>query len=564
MNIYKGISASSGIGIGNAYFLENKKTISIPQVKIQSNEKSQGWQRFENSLSIIKSRVEEKSASCDDPEILELTQTYLLMLNDTVFIDEIKNEYNVNFYNIEYTIHKVLETYADKLRSIDDDYFRERAIDVTDIFTKVIYHMMGFTERDFSTISDNSIIIANNIQPSEAIEILKKNISGIIINEGGINSHLSILARSHNIPLVFGIDVLHVLKNHRISKNSVFIVDGNSGEVIFNALESQITEFKTKQLEEQEKKTQLMKYINTPAITKDGDKFTLLANIGSSEEVEFVLSNGAEGIGLLRTEFLFMEASDSNELLTEETQYKIYSDILKKMGDKTVVIRTLDAGGDKVLQSPSLEVETEANPLLGNRAIRFCLSRKDIFISQLRAIFRAAVFGNLKIMIPLISTVSQFEETLEVIDGVKKQLLKENIPCKIDIPLGIMIETPSAAICADKLATMCDFFSIGTNDLTQYTLAVDRENLSVSNLFDDLNPAVLNLIKHTYLCAEKAGISVSVCGELAGNLKGAQVLGGIGIRQLSMTSTKICATKAMLAETTIEQMKNISLEALKF
>lgn len=564
MNIYKGISASTGIGIGNAYFLENKKTISIPQVKIQNNEKSQGWQRFENSLSIIKSRLEEKAASCTDSEILELTQTYLLMLNDTVFIDEIKNEYYVSFYNIEYTVHKVLETYADKLRSIDDDFFRERAIDVTDIFTKVIYHMMGFSERNLSSIADNSVIIANNIQPSEAIEILKKNISGIIINEGGINSHLSILARSHNIPLVFGIDVLQVLKSHKISKNSVFIVDGNSGEVIFNANESQIEDFKVKQLEEQKKQSELVKFINAPAITKDGEKFTLLANIGSFEEVESVLSNGAEGIGLLRTEFLFMEASDSNELLSEETQYKIYSEILKKMGDKPVVIRTLDAGGDKVLQSPSIDEEIEANPLLGNRAIRFCLSRKDIFKSQLRAIYRAAVFGNLKIMIPLISTVSQFEETLEVIEIVKKQLTKENIPCKTDIPLGIMIETPSAAICAEKLATMCDFFSIGTNDLTQYTLAVDRENLSVSNLFDDQNPAVLGLIKHTFQCAEKAGISVSVCGELAGNLNGAKILGGFGIRQLSMTSTKISATKAMLSETSLDEMKRISSEALNF
>lgn len=554
MSVYKGICASNGIGIGKAYYLEDKKIITIPQVRIQNSEKQQGWTRFENSLNYIKQVVELKS-QCDNKDLQEIAQTYLLMLNDTVFIDEIKNEYNIYSYNIEHIVYKVLNTYAEKLRAIDDDYFKERAFDITDIFTKVIYHMMGFKERDFEDIPAGSIIVANNIQPSDAIEIFKQKISGIVSNEGGINSHLSILARSYNIPFIFGVDVLKILQSEKITKDSFIIIDAEKGQTIFNAQEKQMKEYITLKEEQLLHKKELDKYINKKAITKDNVLFSLMANIGSVEELKNVIEQGADGIGLLRTEFLFMQAQDRNELLSEEEQYNIYSKILSEMGDKPVIIRTLDAGGDKVLQSLELKNEVEANPLLGNRAIRFCLSHEDIFRTQLRALYRASIYGNLKIMIPLISVEEQIIQAKKIIEQVKEELLNENQDIKTDVPVGIMIETPSAAICADRLAKHCDFFSIGTNDLTQYTLAVDRENLLVSNIFDDLNPAVVLLIKHTFECAKKADIDVSVCGELAGQLEGIKILGGIGIRHLSMTATKLCQTKAMLINTSIEDME---------
>ncbi|NLM00724.1 MAG: phosphoenolpyruvate--protein phosphotransferase [Treponema sp.] len=557
MNVYKGICASSGIGIGTSYFLEEKKEISIPCIKIQDSEKDLGWKRFEHSLNIIKSSVEKK-AQCKNKELQEIAQTYLLMLNDSVFIDEIKNKYNSCSYNIEYIIYKVLNIYADKLRETNDDYFRERAFDVTDVFTKVIYQMMGFSERDLSKIPENSVIIAQTIQPSDAIEIFKQKITAIVLNEGGVNSHLAILARSHNIPLVFGIDVSMILQKHDFSGDSKIVVDANSCNVIFNASEEQIKNYTELQNKENIRKKEMIHFASKTAKTKDGEVFKLMANIGSIEEVKFAIENGADGIGLLRTEFLFMQANERDELLTENEQFEIYSEILKQMKGRPVVIRTLDAGGDKIIHIHDYKFEKEANPLLGNRAIRFCLARKDIFKTQLRALFRASSFGNLSIMIPLISTTEQFEETKKVIDEVKKELTKNFSETKLNlnVPIGIMIETPSAAICSDKLASMCDFFSIGTNDLTQYTLAVDRENLSVANLFDDLNPAVVILIKHTFESAKKHNIPISVCGELAGRTEGTKVLGGIGIRTLSMTSTKICETRHMLSNVSTSEMQS--------
>jgi phosphotransferase system enzyme I (PtsI) len=299
----------------------------------------------------------------------------------------------------------------------------------------------------------------------------------------------------------------------------------------------------------------MITYVGKPALTKDNIQFHLFANIGSVEEADTAIKNGADGIGLLRTEFLFMQAQDRNEILTEQTQFEFYKQILQKMGDKPVTMRTLDAGGDKVIHGMDDSTFQEKNPLLGNRAIRFCLSRPDIFKTQLRALFRASIYGNLQILFPLISTVEQYYEIQKIVREVKISLKADELEFKPDIPLGIMIETPSAAVCADLFAPLCDFFSIGTNDLTQYTLAVDRENLAVASLFNEVCPCVVRLIKNTVEAANKFKIPVTVCGEFASRKEGIKVLGGLGIRNLSMTPIKINESKELLSLLTKTDME---------
>ncbi len=553
MNLYQGISASSGIGIGNAYFLENTQSFPIPQLLIKDNEKEKSWKRFLNSLENIKKELEQSSDASNKDQSM-ISETYLMMLNDTIFLSEIKSAFYSSSFNIEYIVNKVVLEYAEKLRSLEDQYLMERAFDITDIFTRVIYNMLGYKIRKVTSIPEHSIIIAHAIQPSEAIEILKQNISGIVLNEGGVNSHLAILARSYGIPAIFGIDTFKIFNLKSFNTATQVIVDSNSGKVIIYPDEMTCKLYTEKKQIEQKAVERMNAYVGKPALTKDNVQFSMFANIGSVEEADNAIKNGADGIGLLRTEFLFMQAQDRNEILTEQTQFEFYKQILQKMGDKPVTMRTLDAGGDKVIHGMD-DTYQEKNPLLGNRAIRFCLSRPDIFKTQLRALFRASVYGNLRILFPLISTVDQYLQIQKIVHEVKISLKTDEIEFKEDIPLGIMIETPSAAVCADLFAPLCDFFSIGTNDLTQYTLAVDRENLSVASLFDELCPCVIRLIKHTLESANKFKIPVTVCGEFASRKEGIKILAGLGIRNLSMTPTKINEAKEFLSLLTIPDME---------
>lgn len=560
MNLYQGVSASSGIGIGNAYFLENTQSIPIPQLLIKDNEKEKSWKRFLNSLENIKKEITNSSDNANK-EQNKISETYLMMLNDTVFISEIKSAFYSSGFNIEYIVNKVVLEYAEKLRSLEDQYLTERAFDITDIFTRVIYNMLGYKMRKISSIPEHSIIIAHTIQPSEAIEILKQNISGIVLNEGGVNSHLAILARSYGIPAIFGIDTFKIFNLKSFNTATQVIVDSNSGKVIIYPDEMTCKLYTEKKQSEEKASERMTAYVGKPALTKDNIEFQLLANIGSVEEADTAIKNGADGIGLLRTEFLFMQAQDRNEILTEQAQFEFYKQILQKMGDKPVTMRTLDAGGDKVIHGMDDSFQ-EKNPLLGNRAIRFCLSRPDIFKTQLRALFRASVYGNLRILFPLISTVDQYCEIQKIVRDVKISLKSDEIDFKPDIPLGIMVETPSAAVCADLFAPLCDFFSIGTNDLTQYTLAVDRENLAISSLFNELCPCVIRLIKNTVEAANKFKIPVTVCGEFASRKEGIKVLGGLGIRSLSMTPVKINESKELLSLLTKADMEKQTQEFL--
>ncbi|MBQ7753961.1 MAG: phosphoenolpyruvate--protein phosphotransferase, partial [Treponema sp.] len=368
---------------------------------------------------------------------------------------------------------------------------------------------------------------------------------------------------NYGIPTVVGLEDI----SKKVRNGETVIIDGKSAEILVSPDRNTIEEYKGKIREEYQRKLSLRSFLNKPAETKDGTRFKLYANIGTPEEAEVALAEGADGIGLFRTEFLFMAENGASlnaaaRSFSEETQFQAYKSVLEIMGDKPVTIRTLDAGGDKSINSVDIPVLDEKNPLMGLRAVRLSLANPQVFKTQLRALYRASVYGNLKIMFPLITSVSQVRQCLDLVKQVQKELEAENIPFKKDIPVGIMVETAGAALVSDCLGKLCDFFSLGTNDLTQYTLAVDRENPHVADLYNEFNLAVLRLIQMTLNSAQDANIPVSVCGEMAGRADSVMVLGGMGIRTLSMSPKLISSTKELLSRFTIMELEAISAKHL--
>jgi phosphotransferase system enzyme I (PtsI) len=476
------------------------------------------------------------------------------MLNDQEFINQIKLNFDNSSYNVDFIVDSVVNESASLLRHTNDEYLSQRADDILDVFGKVIDRILGNKIENIQDIDANSIVVSQNISGSFAISLFQKGIKGLLLSDGGLSSHTAILARSYGIPFIFGI---HKLSEH-ISHGDTIILDANEGSVYISPDLKTIEKYQKLKKEAEERENLLAQYINKKGKTKDKVEINLFANIGSVEEADLALKHGAEGIGLFRTEFLFMDAERPSDLLDETKQYQVYSEVLKIMGEKPVVIRTLDAGGDKVLsvtensiskngkKTKYIKPEIEENPLLGNRAIRFCLGQKDIFKTQLRALLRASIDGNLSIMLPLVTHKEQILETKALIDEIKKELTEKNIAFKKDVPLGIMIETPAAAILAEDFAEIVDFFSIGTNDLTQYTLCVDRENTGVSALYQEMHPAVLALIEMTSKAAKKHNIPISVCGEMAAREDEIKALLKRGIRSLSMRANKISEVKAFL------------------
>jgi phosphotransferase system enzyme I (PtsI) len=375
-----------------------------------------------------------------------------------------------------------------------------------------------------------------------------------VLQEGGVSSHISILARTYGVPSVFGVEN----PTSGIETGNTVVVDATKSLVI---VEPDITirnDYQTKQENAEKRNKELATFVTQKAQTKDGIPIIIFANIGTVEDAYLAKEEGAEGIGLFRTEFMFMEAAEKNNILDEEEQFEAYKTVLQIMGDKSVTIRTLDAGGDKIINLKGMPGIEEKNPLLGCRAIRFCLQQKEIFKTQLRALYRAGIYGNLKILLPMITSPAQVDETRRLISEVKEELLKEGKSFKDDIPLGVMIETPAAAIISDYLADRCDFFSIGSNDLTQYINAVDRENTDVAHLYDELHPAVLRMIKHSVLSASQSDIPISVCGEMAGREESLKCLVGMGVRVISVSPKLISPTKQMLSNFSLQEMHESS------
>jgi len=570
MEVFLGIPAADGTGIGTAFVIPDPVKRAIPQHHISIEQTNRGWSRFEAAVQTVTAELSDHLDSLSkteerDKAQREIFETYILMLADPVFNKEVKDYFQSELFNIEYTVQYKSEEYANRLRQSGNDYLSERAQDITDVFGMVLDEMLDIHPFDINRVPDGSVILATSLSSADTIILSKRKIAGLALSEGGVSSHVVILARNYGIPTVVGLEGI----SKKVRNGDTVIIDGKEAEILVSPDRDTLVEYKAKIRQEIERKLSLKAFLDKPALTKDGTEFKLYANIGTPEEAEVAAAEGADGIGLFRTEFLYMAQGGASlnaaaRSFSEQTQFEAYKKVLQIMGDKPVTIRTLDAGGDKLINSVDIPIIDEKNPLMGLRAVRLSLAYPNVLKTQLKALYRASVYGNLRIMFPLICTVEQVKSCMDLIDEVKAELTARNVPFNADTPVGIMIETAAAAIVSDCLAKTSDFFSLGTNDLTQYTLAVDRENPRVAGLYNEFNLSVLRLIETTVNSAKNANIPVSVCGEMAGRQDSVMVLGGMGIRHLSMSPKLISSTKELLSRFTIQELEAISDKHLHF
>ena len=538
MKIY-GVGAAEGIGIGAAKVVreQNVEVVkkSIPDSEAEVN-------NFMRILDITKAETEEtsqaleKNASAKEAEILF---GHIMLMSDPMLVDEIVNRIKVESVCAEYAIEEVCNQYAAVFASMDDELMQQRATDMLDIKTRLIKKILGIENTDLSKLPYGSILVAKDLTPSMTAGLNPENVLGIVTQFGGKTSHSAILARALEIPAVVGLSNLP----EDISDDTDILLDGESGEVIILPTDAQKTEYEDKKKKYDANKELLKKYRELPSISKDGKKVEIAGNIGSPEDAKKVIENGGEGIGLFRTEFLFM---DRDCMPTEEEQFESYKEVAVAMEGKPVIIRTLDIGGDKEI--PYMGIVQDENPFLGYRAIRLCLDRKDdIYIPQLRALLRASAYGNIKIMLPLITSMDEIREAKALINDIKKELDEKNIAYNKNIEVGIMVETAAASLLADIFAKEVDFFSIGTNDLIQYTMSVDRGNVKIAGLYSPFSPAVLRSINRIITEGKKAGIMVGMCGEAAADPLLIPALLAWGMDEFSMSASSILKSRQIIS-----------------
>ena len=478
-----------------------------------------------------------------------------MILQDETLIQKAKELIGKEKLNCVYAVEQGLGEIVTNFRNIPDEYISERANDIEDIKNRIISKLLKIEENDLSQIEPSTIIITQELTTSDTAKINMKNVTGIISEIGGTNSHVSIIARNKQIPMVIRVnDAVKEIKN-----DDIIVINGSTGDIHINPSIEEMGEYEKLQKEEKEEKTKLEEYKNKIAKTIDGYQVEVSSNIGKTGDLEDVLKFGADGIGLFRTEFLFM---DSEQMPTEEEQFQSYKKIAESMKEKLSIIRTLDAGGDKDI--PYLNLEKEDNPFLGYRAIRLCLGNPEMFKIQLRAILRASYYGNLAIMFPMISTIDELRQAKQILEECKKELEEQNVKYKKDIKVGMMIEIPAAAIMAEVFAKECDFFSIGTNDLIQYTMAAERGNTKIANLYTKNHPAVIKLIKNTIDAAHQNGIFCGMCGEAASNFQYIPLLIGMGLNEFSMNSSAILQAKKTITELNKKDCEKLVDEVLQF
>lgn len=548
MLVGKGIS--EGIGLGKAVILkENELKIEKQKIEDISAEKEQIY----DAVKEVESEIEKLIKNIDGTE-KEIMQAYLMILQDPSLIQEtikiIEQEKCNSAYAVENGLNKIIKTFEE----MDDPYMAARSRDIEDMKKRILAKLLKIEEIDLSKLPENTILVAKELSTSDTAKMNLKNISGIITEIGGINSHMAIIARTNEIPAIVGIK--HIFEN--IKENDFIALNGATGEIFLNPTQEKIEELTKNQENIKQEKHELEKYKNKKAITKDGHKVELLANIGGPQDIQIVIDNTAEGVGLLRSEFLYMDAKD---FPSEEEQFEAYKKIAESLENKRLVIRTLDIGGDKDLKY--MKLPKEENPFLGYRAIRIYLDNVDLFKVQLRAILRASSYGNVAIMLPMISSIEELRKSKEIIEEVKQELKTKNIKYNENIEVGIMVEIPSSAVMADEFAKECDFFSIGTNDLIQYTIAVERGNEKLANLYSHFNPAVIRLIKSTIDGAHKNGILCGMCGEAAGDVKFIPLLVGLGLDEFSMNANKILKTRKLIKDLSFEECKNLANKVLE-
>jgi len=544
---------SPGIGIGKAVVID-KASINITKNYIKDAGKE--IDRLMNAIETAKEQLNELYVSTIDElgeKEAQIFKSHEMMLEDDTFISDVENRIKQEGVNAEYALNETSNVYIKMFQSIEDEYLRERAEDIKDVMNRVIRILMGISSVDFSNLKENSIIVAKDLTPSDTAQIDRTKVAAMITEMGGKTSHAAIIARIMGIPTVVGLNNI----TDKIKNGDTVICDGKTGKVLINPNAKQLFYFTKKKNIEDEIRNELKNQIGLPSVTKDGFKVSLTANIGVPNDVDMALENDAEGIGLFRSEFIFMNREHQP---TEDEQFEQYKEVLVKMGDKPVIIRTMDIGGDKNV--PYIDIPKEMNPFLGYRAIRLCLGNLEVFRTQLRAILRASVYGNVKIMIPMISTMKELKDSKKILQQAKDELTKEGIKFKKDIEIGIMIEIPSAAIISDLLAREVDFFSIGTNDLIQYTMAVDRMNSKLSYLYSQYHPALLRLIKGIIDNAHDAGIWVGMCGEAAGDPKLIPVFLGMGLDEFSMNSPSILRARYIVRNLNKADMEVIAKSTL--
>src|SRR3989339_90608 len=546
--LYKGIAASEGIAIGKAFVIEDEDFSAIKK-SIVKEDIHKEVEKFRKAVSDTKIELEKakgKVAKHFGRKHVKLFDAYIFIAEDPTFEKDVSTKISKELVTADYALFNIIETYSKVFEKIEDEYFRERGKDILDVGKKIMKHITGAHKKMLSEVIPNSIVFANNLTPTDTIVMKEENVLGFATNIGGVTSHTAIMARAMEIPAIVG---MKDITSHVIHGSTV-IIDGNEGVVIIEPDEDTITNYKRRRQSYIAEIKELSKYIDLPAVTTDGKKIGVVSNIEIPEETKSVISHGAEGIGLFRTEYLFL---NRREFPNEEEQFESYRTVVEKIFPNPVIIRTIDLGGDKLL--PYFNLKEERNPFMGLRAIRFCLRHPEVFKIQLRAILRASVFGNVKIMYPMISGIDELRAANYLLNEVKKELSSKTIQYDENVEVGVMIEIPSAALTVDILVKEADFLSIGTNDLIQYTVAVDRINEYVTNLYDPLHLSILRLLKTIIDTGQKAGKWVSMCGEMAGDPLYTEILLGLGLEHFSVVSTSVLRTK--------KEIRRINLAAAK-
>lgn len=546
----KGVNASEGIGIGKVMLIEEvsldyeKKQITDTQAEIDRYRKvfDAYCEKTEKQAENIKNTIGEKEA--------DIILGHLLMIKDPAMSSSIEGNISSGCC-AEDAVAQVCDMFIGVFSMADDELTKQRASDVEDIKNGLITMLLGKEEVDIASAPSGTVLVAKDLTPSMTSCIVKENIVGIVTEVGGKTSHSAILARAMEIPAVLSVpNVMETFEN-----GQEIIVDGSHGEVIENPSDGEIAIYREKTIEYKKEKEELKKFIGKETVTADGVKVELCCNIGKPDDADAVLSKDGEGVGLFRTEFLYM---DSSSIPTEEEQFEAYKKTVLKLGDKPLIIRTLDVGGDKDI--PYLGLSKEDNPFMGFRAVRYCLHREDVYKPQLRALLRASAFGNIKIMIPLVTCIDEAREVKDMIENIKAELDSESIAYNKDIQVGVMVETPAASLIADLLAEEADFFSIGTNDLTGYTMAVDRGNADVAYLYSAFQPAVLRSIKK--IIEDGKDIMVGMCGEAAADPLLIPLLLAFGLDEFSVSATSVLKTRKIISQWTIDEAKEVAEKAL--
>jgi len=550
-----GIIASPGIAIAKAFVYEKVEAVVTQK---QINDIDAEVEKLENAVEKSKKELEaiyEKAKIDLGEEDASIFQAHALILNDPEFVDAMIGEVRTSVVNAEFAVKSITDNFCTMFAAMDDPYFAARAADIRDVGTRVLNNVMGIENLDISAFGENTVIIAKDLAPSDTAQMDKKHVVGFATNIGSRTSHTAIMARSLEIPAVLGLgDILETTKT-----GEMVIVDGIEGKVIVKPTEDELKAYTEKQAKYLDYVAELSQLKDLPAETTDGHRIEICGNIGSPNDLDGVHKNGGEGVGLYRTEFLYM---DSDSMPDEEKQFEAYKKVIESFGERAVIIRTLDIGGDKKL--PYLPLEEEMNPFLGFRAIRLCFREKEMFKTQLRAILRASVFGKARIMFPMISSVSEVRQAKAIVHECMAQLDAEGIAYDQNIEIGVMIEIPSAAVTSDIIVKEVDFFSIGTNDLCQYTLAVDRMNQEVSYLYNPLNPAILRLVKMVIDASHtQPNKFTGMCGEMAGDPVATLILLGLGLDEFSMSASSIPQVKKMIRSVSFEQAQAIANEALQ-